>query len=256
MSKLIAWHNDPKLKRDTLAKMRAHRDADELVQNYGYWEDGKGCAVGCLVESDKHADYEPLFGIPEALAHLEDMIFEGLSVEDAQTWPERFLNAIEPGADLSFVGWKFIGTALRKLVVPDFPEREELKSHVSTCREAIRRSAELMDFYAQGLGDSNAAEETRKFINSAIDSAYVIDAAENADNRTDDLIETTTEGLRASRLAILSASVLLTLEPTCAALILKESATCIASVVPQSNRGDAYKELADILIEKIEQVET
>jgi hypothetical protein len=104
---MLAYHGNEELRTTALATMAAHREADELVQGYGYWKDGKGCAVGCLLKSGEHADYETKFGIPQMLARLEDAIFEGLPKEKAQKWPERFLGSIKAGANLSLVGWKF-----------------------------------------------------------------------------------------------------------------------------------------------------
>ena len=100
---MLAYNNDESLKQSILAEMAGHREADRLVQGHGYWEDGKGCAVGCLIKSGDHREYETRFGIPCALAFLEDRIFEGLPEAEAQIWPERFLNAIPTGADLSMV---------------------------------------------------------------------------------------------------------------------------------------------------------
>ena len=74
---LLAWHGDAELKNATVATMAAHRKADRLVKGL-YWENGRGCAVGCLIHGSDHALYEPRFGIPQALARLEDTIFEGL----------------------------------------------------------------------------------------------------------------------------------------------------------------------------------
>src|SRR3990167_431915 len=101
--KMLAYHNDPKIKKSVIDEMAKHRKADNLIQGYGYWKDGKGCAVGCLLKSGNHSDYETKFGIPRALAFLEDRIFEGLPKKDAIKWPEKFLSAIKPGADLSMV---------------------------------------------------------------------------------------------------------------------------------------------------------
>ena len=109
---LRAYHGEPALRGSVLAEMAGHRRADRLVQGYGYWEDGKGCAVGCLIKSGNHEEYEERFGIPEALAHLEDKIFERLPRDDARLWPERFLGAIKPGADLSKVRWRFLAWLL------------------------------------------------------------------------------------------------------------------------------------------------
>lgn len=115
MKTLSAFHGDPAIKANYLLRVKQHRKADELVQGYGYWRDGKGCAVGCTLhkDDDPHQHYEALLGIPERLAYLEDAIFEGLPVELARKWPERFLSAITPGADLSLVWHTFAVWMLR-----------------------------------------------------------------------------------------------------------------------------------------------
>ena len=105
--KMVAFHGDPKIKQKYLDRVAAHRKADELVQGKT-WRDGKGCAVGCTLHAYKHKLYESELGIPEILARLEDRIFEGLQPSEAQEWPQRFLAAPKPGADLSLVGWKFL----------------------------------------------------------------------------------------------------------------------------------------------------
>ena len=101
-----AYHSDPGLKAAVLAQMADHRAAERLVTGtYWDWTIGRGCAVGCLTHDPDggHAQYPVRWGIPEELAWIEDAIFENLSLEDALAWPERFLAAIEPGADLSGV---------------------------------------------------------------------------------------------------------------------------------------------------------
>ena len=112
-TKLLAYHDDPAIKAKYMAIVEGHRLADEIVQDYGYWEDGKGCAVGCTLHSDRHQDYETELGIPEVLAWLEDAIFEGMPVVASRRWPGRFLAAPEPGADLSLVWPRFAVWMLR-----------------------------------------------------------------------------------------------------------------------------------------------
>lgn len=101
-----AFHGDQAIKDKYLTRVRLHREADELIKGTS-WEDGKGCAVGCTVEKYDHKAYETELGIPEQLAGLEDAIFEGLPNGLAMKWPEQFLDAILPGADLSKVWHKF-----------------------------------------------------------------------------------------------------------------------------------------------------
>lgn len=103
---MLAFTNTTVSKEALISQLEAHYRADEIVQGK-YWEEGKGCAVGCSIHSDNHAEYEPRFGIPEALARLEDTIFEGLPNAEAKEWPLQFTRAIRPGADLSKVSWQF-----------------------------------------------------------------------------------------------------------------------------------------------------
>lgn len=89
---MLAYHNDPSIKTALLAQLEGHRLADQIVKGQ-YWQNGKGCAVGCTIHSGNHAEYETRFGIPQALARLEDMIFEGLPNDLAMVWPGRFTSA-------------------------------------------------------------------------------------------------------------------------------------------------------------------
>jgi hypothetical protein len=104
---MLSFHNNPAIKKQYLARLQAHYQADEIVHGK-YWENGKGCAVGCTVHSNKHSAYESKLGIPVMLARLEDRIFEGLPNGEAKKFPGQFLQAIRPGVDLSLVGWKFL----------------------------------------------------------------------------------------------------------------------------------------------------
>lgn len=110
--KLIAFHNDAAVKAKYLKRVQEHRAADELVKmaTVGRMDDGsfQGCAVVCTLEKYEHAAYEVELGVPRMLARLEDGIFENLPDALAMTWPERFLEAIPVGADLSKVGDQFL----------------------------------------------------------------------------------------------------------------------------------------------------
>ena len=99
---LRAFHDNADIKEFYLARVKAHRAADELEKGV-YWENGRGCAIGCTLHSDSHGDYELRLGIPRALAVIEETIFEALATRDAKDWPVRFLESIPVGADLSGV---------------------------------------------------------------------------------------------------------------------------------------------------------
>lgn len=87
--------------------MQAHFDADEIIKGI-YWENGKGCAVGCTIHSGSHQEYETRFGIPTVLARLEDIFFENLPNKIAKSWPLRFMSAIPVGVDLCHVFPKWV----------------------------------------------------------------------------------------------------------------------------------------------------
>lgn len=101
-----AFHNDSSVKERYLSRVRVHAAADEIIRGR-YWENGKGCAVGCTIHGDSHQAYEDELGIPRAIARLEDRIFEGMTNEVAIKFPAAFLEAVNIGADLSLVLPKF-----------------------------------------------------------------------------------------------------------------------------------------------------
>ena len=70
---MLAFHNDPTIKQKYVDRINAHYDADEIIHGI-YWENGKGCAVGCTIEGSDHERYETELGIPATIAHLEDAI--------------------------------------------------------------------------------------------------------------------------------------------------------------------------------------
>jgi hypothetical protein len=104
---MLAFTNTTVTKPVILKQLKQHAKLDQIVKGQ-YWEDGKGCAVGCTIHSSNHAEYETRFGIPQMLAWLEDTIFEGLPNDVAKGWPLRFMSAVIPGSDLSRVGWQFL----------------------------------------------------------------------------------------------------------------------------------------------------
>ena len=138
MSQLLSFHNDKKIKQKYVARLKAHAEADEFIKGK-YWEDGKGCAVGCTIHSNQHKAYETELGLPEWLARLEDQIFEGLSNENAKKFAVDFLLSIPVGKDLESVKWKFCSFVLKEnlRLVQKLQISEELKVKVS---EAIRGS--------------------------------------------------------------------------------------------------------------------
>ena len=177
-----AFHNDPAIKAKYLTRVRAHAAADEIIHGI-YWENGKGCAVGCTIHSGKHAAYESELGIPIMLARLEDRLFEGMVNGRSKEFPEQFLEAIQPGADLSCIGWKFLHWLLtEELVGRDGPS---VAKQTKACADVLvpLTKGEPVDIEAAREARKNAAyvaDAAYAAAAAAADAAYAADAADAA----------------------------------------------------------------------------
>ena len=107
MEKLKAFHNNPKIKAKYVARVKAHQKDDEIIQGK-YWENGKGCAVGCTIHGSSHDDYPKELGISWRLALIEDSLFERLKNGEAKKFPLQFLQAVKVGSDTELVYKKFV----------------------------------------------------------------------------------------------------------------------------------------------------
>ncbi len=145
---MLAFHGDPAVKAKYLSRVAAHRAADQLIQGTG-WNGRRGCAVGCTLESYNHSRYPIELGIPVELARLEDRLFELLPVADAMAWPERFLSAIEPGANLSKVWTQW---AIWMLVDPEHGlirfagKRDDVRAAIQQVADLYRNGGTAAEF--------------------------------------------------------------------------------------------------------------
>lgn len=227
----LAWKGEvPKV--DALKAMAQHRESERLAQKHGYWYKDRGCAVGCLLHTfapgfeGVHKYYQHLFGIPTSLAYLEDAIFEGMPTSQAMTWPERFLETIPEGADLSKVADRFI---LWVLAGENSPMAQYANSDFVTpvaqmYREVIK-------------GKTFTAEE------------WIV---ANAHAREEGGIRYSAPRVSAAR-AVLAAASLLWYSSIGAAQTLNHAACVLAQ--DREDRGEAYSTAADRLVELIEQTD-
>ena len=82
-------------KQKYIDRAQKHYEQDNIVQGL-YWENGKGCCVGCLAEvnDNAHESLQEQTGIPIWLSRVADHIHEVLSEEDSKEWPTIFINAM------------------------------------------------------------------------------------------------------------------------------------------------------------------
>lgn len=181
---MLAYHNNPELKTQFVALIEQHRAADQIAQGHGYWQDERGCAIGCSIHSlnqitgsrahtNDHGAYETLIGVPRILAKLEDGIFEALPADRAQLWPGEFADAIRPGADLALVWPRF---AVWLLV--DEADGVIRYAKTDAQRTAIRRVADL---YVRAVAGGTVDRQTwRDAADAAAAAAYAAWAADAA----------------------------------------------------------------------------
>jgi hypothetical protein len=224
---MLSYHSDPHIKANYVARVIAHADADEIVKGR-YWENGKGCAVGCTIHGESHESFERELGIPQMLAWLEDIIFEGLPNRLAKTWPERFLTVIAPGRDLSPVAWKFLHWLLTESKLSDF-DHALIQVTVARCAYTMLPLIEGQDV------DVSVAEHAATAARTAMDSV----------SRLTSLPETVAWCLESAALAAESAALSKSNPALCA-----ERAATAASVAIAGSR--AYASMSEKLLELLE----
>ena len=109
-----AYFGKKTIKQKYLTRMITHRKADQLIHGT-YWENNKGCAIGCITHSSCHSKFETELGLPIWLAHLVDWLFENMPNGKAMTFPERVLEAIPVGAPLELTYSKFCIFLLKEI---------------------------------------------------------------------------------------------------------------------------------------------
>ena len=208
---MIAFHGNPDEKTAILAQLEAHYKADEIVKGL-YWEGGKGCAVGCSIHSSEHAAYEPIFGIPRQLAHLEDTLFENMPNDRAKEWPLQFMRTIKPGSDLTRVHYRFMFRILTDATLTPGIEHELVK-------DAIKGVAVIMERLANGVKLEEVLEDLAAARSAARSAAW--SAARSAESAAWSAAESA------------------------------ESARSAESAARSAARSAAYVRMADILLEEL-----
>ena len=240
MSTMQAFHNDPKIKAKYLRRVRAHAKADEIIHGK-YWEDGKGCAIGCTIHGSSHQACEDELGIPVALAYLEDTLFEGQRNSDAKQFPVRFLSAIRVGADLSRVQFQFLHWLLtEELAGRDNPA---VAAVIKECADAIEPGTRGLPIdlnRVKKAGEAARAARAASAVWAVRAAALAVEAAASAARA----VAVATVAASAAWAALAAWAAALAVEAAAAASVAAAVATVAASASMAS-----YKRMADKLIE-------
>jgi len=169
-------------KEEFVNEMKGHAKSDRLLRGR-YWENGKGCAVGCGIESinhlkglkldhEEHSDFEEHLGWPEWFTRLEDTLFENVTPERSKTWPVEIAEAVNEGADLEKTKVPIIVMLLEHTLVSMGKcvfDREK-NPDVVKALEKSKKSVLLM-IEAQKSGDKEQVKAARSAAHSAAHSA-------------------------------------------------------------------------------------
>ena len=195
---MLAFHSDNAMKAAILAELAEIRRVGRLVKAQSL-ADGTSRDVSCTLKVASHAEYETRFGIPLSLAQLADSIVIDLPNELAETWPERFMGAARPGADLSRVAWKFMHRILTDTAITPGISDERVAPQVAIVSDIMRRKGDgdsvcRGELEAAIAGASTAATACRSAVMAALSTneATSVEVAEMAASATSAAISAAT----------------------------------------------------------------
>ena len=238
MQTLLSFHGKQEIKDYYVARVQAHYMADEIIQGV-YWQEGKGCAVGCTIHGDDHGDYEGVLGIPRILARLEDRLFEGMTNSDAKEFPLAFIQAVPVGVDLTPVWKNFL---VWMLVDPEtgvikHANNDEGKKAISDVAALIKRSL-LEEITPDQYSEVRAAADAAAYAADA--AAYAADAAAYAADAAAYAADAAAYAADAAAYAAYAADA------------ADAAAAYAAAAAAKKNR---YKQMADKLIELLKEAQ-
>jgi len=179
MSQLLAFHNDQTLKQKTISQLEEHYKQDQIIQGT-YWENGKGCAVGCTIHSDNHKDYETVLGIPQWIAHLEDKLFEGMQNKYARLFPLKLIKSIPIG----FSNWQSIHHKISVFLLEDICKNTDHPTVKQAIHNIIQlHKSESTDkakwIAAHSAAHSAADSAARSAYSAACSAAYSVHSTDS-----------------------------------------------------------------------------
>ena len=189
-----AFHGKQSIKDKYVSRVQEHIRLDNLVKGET-GDNGKGCGIACTLDMVyDHSLYPIEMGIPEWMARLEDLLFEGMSLEKSKTFPELFLKAIAVGVDLEKVKNPFIIKVLernlRSLDSCEFDKENnpEVVAAIDGSKKAVNM---MIDTYK--MGDESAAgsawSATRAAAGLAESAAWSTVRSAAFDEMADELLE-------------------------------------------------------------------
>ena len=198
---------------------------------------------------DEHKNYETYLGIPEWLARVEDVLFEGLPKERSKRWPLEFSEAIRTGTDLNKIKNKFVVFILEENVkVQENQLRNNMESSLDIIiKETIKVNKNIIDMYLLDEKVESAAAVARSAAAAAAArSAAAAAAAWSAESAAAAAVWSAAGAATATAAAAARSA---------AAAAAAWSAESAAAAAAWSAESAAYERYADKLLELIKNAE-
>jgi hypothetical protein len=142
--KMQAFHADPAIKQEFLARLQAHAQAGEIINRASVWSDGKGGPVACMVHDTDLAVWQQRTGIPKAVGSALDVAASYLDEpEQAARFVLEWVEAVEVGQDLGSVVPALIEWLLSDSEhgIHRFAEHEAVRRTIRGVADLHRRAA-------------------------------------------------------------------------------------------------------------------
>jgi hypothetical protein len=137
--KMHAFHDDPALKQELLARLQAHAQAGEILNRANVWHDGKGGPVACMVHDTDLAVWQQRTGVPRAVGSALDVAASYLDEpEQAARFVLEWVEAVEVGQDL-----RRVAPALIEWLLSDSEHGIHRLAENEAVRQMIKRVADL-----------------------------------------------------------------------------------------------------------------
>lgn len=120
---LQAFDNDVSVRESALARLAAHRAANELTTGVLFWNGRAGSVAGCLIDSGDPSDWQASLHLAPWLAFALDAVTNHLDHDRAVEIAGRVLHAVPVGADTTAFGSRVVLQVLARL--PELPTAQD-----------------------------------------------------------------------------------------------------------------------------------
>ncbi len=167
-----AFHGDPALKADLLARMRQHAGEGTLVFGATRWDGVRGSPLGISAASEDSGDYAARFGFPLAVAGLLDPLMSAM-LRDPAAAAIAWVEAVAPGDDLSAVPMHILEELLVRLKARELAPVPYARVAAVHLQEALGHAQDRTSWSALRTDIEAAAAAAEGSVRLALDACAI-----------------------------------------------------------------------------------